>query len=196
MTEASKIVTEKRFSNVVGFDDAPFSRNYKGNVKFVGTVYAGSRFDGVLIGEVEKDGFDAASQLVSLINGSRFAEHIQLIMLQGITLAGFNVVDVFTVHEQLRLPVLVVARKQPNMASIREPLLSHIQEGKAKWAVLERLGDMEQIGELFIQRVGISSDQAAAVLNQFVVHGNIPEPLRTAHLIAGALVSGQSRGGV
>lgn len=189
-------MAEKRFSNVVGFDDAPFARGHKGKVKLVGTVYASLRFDGVLIGEVDKDGFDSATRLAELIDGSKFAEHIQLIMLQGIAFAGFNVVDVFSLHEHLGLPVLVVARKQPDMASIRKALLSHIEEGKTKWAVLERLGEMEQINGVFVQRVGISPDQAAAVLDQFAVHGNIPEPLRTAHLIAGALVYGQSRGSV
>jgi len=128
-------VAEKRFSNLVGFDDAPFDRDHKGKVKLVGTVYAGLRFDGVLIGEVEKDGFDAADRLATLIGGSRFAEHIQLIMLQGIAFAGFNVVDVFALHERLGLPVLVVSRKQPDMAAIQEALLSHIEAGKAKWAV-------------------------------------------------------------
>lgn len=33
---------------------------HMGNVKIVGTVYAGLRFDGVLQGEVEKDDFDSA----------------------------------------------------------------------------------------------------------------------------------------
>jgi endonuclease V-like protein UPF0215 family len=82
------------------------------------------------------------------------------------------------------------------MASIRKALLSNIEEGKTKWAVLERLGEMEQLGAVFVQWVGISLDQAAAVLGQFAIHSHIPEPLRTAHLIAGALIYGQSRGGV
>lgn len=83
-------MTEKRLSNVVGLDDAPFFRDHRGMVKVVGTLYAGLRFDWVLIGEVEKDGFDSATRLIELIGGSKFAEHIQLIMLQGITLAGFK----------------------------------------------------------------------------------------------------------
>lgn len=36
---------------------------------------------------------------MALIDGSRFTEHIQLIMLQGVAFAGFNVVDVFALHE-------------------------------------------------------------------------------------------------
>lgn len=189
-------MVEKRFSNVVGFDDAPFDRDHRGAVKLVGTVYAGLRFDGVLIGEVEKDGFDAAARLAELIAGSRFAGHIQLIILQGIAFGGFNVVDVFALNRRLGLPVLVVARRQPNMAAIRDTLISHIHRGQAKWAVIDRLGEMEPVGSVFVQRVGISREQAAEVMDRFAINGNIPEPLRTAHMIASALVYGHSRGNV
>ena len=189
-------VNEKRFSNVAGFDDAPFARDHKGGVKVVGTVYAGLRFDGVLIGEVEKDGFDAAARLAELIAPSRFAEHIQLIILQGIAFAGFNVVDVFNLQARLGLPILVVARKQPDMATIRNALISHIDRGADKWAVIEQLGEMEPLGPVFVQRVGLSYEQAADVMGRFAINGNIPEPLRTAHMIASALVCGHSRGNV
>lgn len=189
-------MSEKRFSNVVGFDDAPFARDHRGKVKVVGTVYAGLRFDGVLIGEIEKDGFDAADRLSELLAGSRFIEHIQLIMLQGIAFGGFNVVDVFALHEQLGLPVLVVARKLPDMEAIRAALLAHIEQGTAKWRVLERLGEMESLAQVYVQRVGLSIEQAADLMDRFAVHGNIPEPLRSAHMIASALVCGHSRGNV
>lgn len=54
-------------SNVIGFDDAPFDRNTWDKVRIVGTVYAGPRLDGVLIGEIERDGFDAARELIRQI---------------------------------------------------------------------------------------------------------------------------------
>ncbi|MFW6297427.1 MAG: DUF99 family protein [Desulfosalsimonas sp.] len=185
---------EKRLSNVVGFDDAPFERNHRGGVSIVGTVYADQRFDGVLVGEIQKDGFDAAEKLADLVRGSRFAEHIRLIMLQGIAFGGFNVVDVFELHEHLALPVLVVARKQPDMEAIKKALLGEIKQGARKWEVIKRLGPMEKLGNIFIQRVGLSPEQAKTVLDRLCIHGNIPEPLRSAHMIATALVNGQSRG--
>jgi len=189
-------MAEKRFSNVIGFDDAPFDRDHADRVKVVGTVYAGLRFDGVLIGEVAKDGFDAAERMAELIKTSRFAEHIQLIMLQGIAVGGFNVVDVFELYDRLGLPVLVVARKQPDMDKIRSVLSTYIAMGDKKWRVIERLGDMEPLNAAHVQRVGLTLEQATAVMDQFVVHGHIPEPLRTAHIIAGALACGHSRGSV
>ncbi|MBN1890651.1 MAG: DUF99 family protein [Thermoflexales bacterium] len=185
----------KHFSNVIGFDDAPFPAHHKGNVKVVGTVYARLRLDGILIGEVKKDGLNAAKKLVTLISQSRFAAHIQLIMLQGIALAGFNVVDVFYMHEQLGLPILVVSRRLPNMAAIREALLN-MGGGRRKWALIEQLGPMEAVEQVYVQRVGLTLEQASTVVREFSTAGHIPEPLRIAHLIAGAMMNGQSSGRV
>ncbi|MCF8037329.1 MAG: DUF99 family protein [Desulfobacteraceae bacterium] len=185
---------EKRLSNVAGFDDAPFDRGHQGGVRIVGTVYADLRFDGVLVGEIEKDGSDAAQKLGDLIAGSRFAEHIQLVMLQGIAFGGFNVVDVFALHRRLSVPVLAVSRKPPDMEAIKNALLTRVDKGAEKWQIIAQLGAMEPVENVHVQRVGLTLEQAAAAIKRFSIHGNIPEPLRTAHLIATALESGQSRG--
>jgi endonuclease V-like protein UPF0215 family len=186
----------RRFSNIIGIDDAPFRQNHVGGVKVVGAVYAGLRFDGILIGEVEKDGFDAAEQLVEIVGESKFFEHAQLLMLQGISLGGFNVVDVFALHESLELPVLVVSRREPDLRAIKQALFDQVSDGREKWAVIEKLGPMEAVGDVYVQRVGLSLEEAEDVVSRFAVHGHIPEPIRAAHLIAGALVDGESRGRV
>ncbi len=184
----------KRYSNVIGFDDAPFSPDHQGNVPIVGTIFTGLQLTGVIIGEVEKDGMDAAGKIVELVAGSKFIEHVQLVMLQGITLAGFNVVDIFYLHKQLGLPVLIVSRRSPDLAAIRKALLTKIPQGEQKWQLIDRLGPMEPAGQVYIQRVGLTSEEAIAMVERFSVHGRLPEPLRTAHLIAGAVAEGQSRG--
>ena len=185
----------KRFSNIIGFDDAPFPAGHTGAVRVVGTVYAKARLDGVLIGEVKRDGTDAARTLARLVTQSKFARSVQLVMLQGIALAGFNVVDVFELHERLGLPVLVVARRRPDMAAIRSALLN-VRGGRRKWALIEKLGEMEKLENAYVQRVGLTIEQASSALRQCTVTGIIPEPLRVAHFIAGALVKGQSSGRV
>ena len=189
----NKTAMLKRFSNAIGFDDAPFPANYTGRVKVVGTVYAKSQLNGILIGEVKRDGTDSAKKLIALLSQSKFARSVQLIMLQGIALAGFNVVDIFELYAQLNLPVLVVARKRPDSAAIRAALLK-MSGGRRKWALIEKLGPMESAAAVYVQRVGLTLEQAAAVVEQFTTAGHIPEPLRVAHLIAGAIISGQSRG--
>ncbi len=187
-------MTSKGFSNVIGFDDAPFPRSYQGPVKIVGTIFANLRFDGVIIGQIEKDGSDAAEKITRLVSGSKFVDHIKLIMLQGITMGGFNVVDVFYLHRCLGLPVLVVSRNKPDMEAFHNALTTTIPQGREKWHIIEKLGKMEPAGKVHIQRVGLTFEQAAKAINLFTVHSNIPEPIRAAHLIAGAISDGESRG--
>lgn len=182
------------YSHIVGFDDAPFVRSHRGDVLVVGAVYSGARLEGVLTGHVRRDGANATRALVSLIRGSKFAGHLQLIMLQGIALAGFNVVDVRSLSQTLSLPVLVVARREPNLAAIRQALLNRVRGGARKWKLIEQAGAMEPVAGVYVQRVGISAQEAAEVIGRTAVNGRVPEPLRTAHLIAGGIGAGESRG--
>jgi endonuclease V-like protein UPF0215 family len=163
-------------------------------VPVVGAVFAGLRLEGVLRGRVRRDGANATRALVQLAAGSKFAPQLQLVLLQGIALAGFNVVDVAELHERLALPVLVVARRAPRLDLVRRALLGRVPGGRRKWRLVERLGPMEPAAGVFVQRAGLSLADAERVVRRLAVSGRIPEPLRTAHLVAGALATGQSRG--
>jgi len=183
-----------KHSHVIGVDDAPFAREHRGDVLVVATAYSGLRLEGVLSTKVRRDGRNSTSALASMIVSSRFARHTQAVLLQGIALAGFNVVDIHALHALIRIPVLVVARKLPNREAIREALLEHVPGGARKWALIERAGLMEPVAGVFVQRAGISLGDAADLVTRFAAHGNIPEPLRTAHFIAGGVTTGESSG--
>lgn len=180
-------------SHVVGFDDAPFARDHRGDVPVVGAVFAGLRLEGVLSGKVRRDGANAARNLAALVSRSKYAPQLQLVLLQGIALAGFNVVDLRELHELLGIPVMVVARKRPRLDKVRRALRL-IPGGERKWRIIERLGPPEPLAGVHVQRVGIARREAERLIRRLAVHGTIPEPLRTAHLIAGGLATGESRG--
>jgi endonuclease V-like protein UPF0215 family len=181
-------------SNVIGFDDCPFQRTDRGNVRVVGAVFSGTRLDGIVSGLVRRDGANATRSLVKLVIGSKFAPQVQLVMLQGISFAGFNVVDIHEMHQLLNIPVLVVARHAPRMVSIRETLLTRVRGGRRKWALIQKAGAMEPVEGVFVQRAGLTLDMASDVIRRFTVCGRIPEPLRVAHLIAGGVATGESKG--
>ncbi|NPA94434.1 MAG: DUF99 family protein [Thermodesulfobacteria bacterium] len=185
-----------RHVNCIGIDDMPFDRNHQGQVGIVGAVFAGLRLDGMVIGAVEKDGTDAARRIVELIGTSKFYQHCNLIMLQGICLAGFNVVDAMEIHIALKRPVLVVSRRPPDYEAMKRALVEKIPNGKAKWKIIESLGPMEPCENCFIQRVGLEREEAENIVRFFCANGNIPEPLRVAHIVAGAIGRGCSRGRV
>lgn len=186
----------RKLSHVIGFDDAPFQREWRGDVPVIGAIFAGDRLDGVVTSRVRRDGANSADVIARLIETTRFSSHLQLVMLQGIALAGFNVVDVFALHKRLRLPVLVVARRPPALDAIRSALHTRVSGGDRKWRIIERLGEMEPIGGVWVQRVGLDRDETQRVVERFSVHSLVPEPLRVAHLIAGGVSRGESRGRV
>lgn len=192
---SSRIAAPRKLSHVVGFDDEPFARAHRGDVGVLGVVFAGPRMEGVLRGRVRRDGQNSTWTLAKMIERSRYQEHLQLVLLQGIALAGFNVVDIHKLSRRLGLPVLVVARHAPNLEAVRRALLDKVPGGKRKWALIEAAGPMEPVRGAYVQRAGLSLDEAAQALARFSLHSNLPEPLRAAHLIAGAVARGQSSRG-
>jgi endonuclease V-like protein UPF0215 family len=187
-------MARRSYSHVVGFDDGSFDKYTQRYVPVVGAVFSGLRLEGVLTGRVRTDGANATRALTEMVAGSKFAAQLQLVLLQGIALGGFNVIDLHALHEALGLPVMVVARRRPRLEKMREALLTRVPGGARKWALIERLGPMEPVAGVYVQRVGLTRAAAEAVIERLAVHSNLPEPLRTAHLIAGAIARGQSRG--
>jgi endonuclease V-like protein UPF0215 family len=181
-------------SNVVGFDDGPFDRRRRGgDVLLVGAVCARTRLDGVLCARVRHDGWNATDRMAALVRDSAFAGHIRAVLLSGITVAGFNVVDIHGLAAALARPVLVVARRPPRLEKIRAAL-DNLPGAERRWRLFERAGAMERVGPVLVQRAGLSLVEARAMVEATTLHGHLPEPLRLAHLIAGGLTTGHSRG--
>lgn len=185
-------MASSKFSHVIGFDDAPFERHHRGDVMIIGKYYAGNRLDGILSGKVRRDGANSTSTLTRLIAGSRFYPQIQAILLQGIAFAGFNVIDIHGLHQALDRPVVVVTRRLPNLEKIRDALLGHVPGGRRKWRLIERAGPMEPIDRVYVQRAGLSMPQTKALIQAHTLHSGLPEPLRTAHIVAGGVSRGEN----
>ncbi len=184
---------KKAVSHVIGFDDAPFRPGHRGDVLVVGSVFCGARLEGVLCGKVRRDGANATSTLVRLVSETRFRPHLQAVLLQGIALAGFNVVDLRGLSRALDIPVIAVTRRAPKWNAIRRALLDKVPGGRRKWRLIEQAGPMEALGGVYVQRAGIDLDATLSLIKAFAVNSAIPEPLRTAHLIAAGVALGESR---
>ena len=183
--------------NVIGFDDGPFPKRDEEadfvSVPLVGAVYARDRLDGLLTGTCTRDGDDATSSIATIVRHSRFDEHVRAVMIQGVTVGGFNVVDIHALSSQLERPVIVVVRKVPNYERI-ERALESVPNGEGKWATIRSAGDPVPVGNVFMQFAGCTLEQAASTVHLHTTHGAFPEPLRIAHLVAAAFVTGHSHG--
>jgi hypothetical protein len=80
------------------------------------------------------------------------------------------------------------------MNKVQSALLTRVPDGRQKWALIEQAGLPEPAAGVYVHRAGLSLDQANEAIVRFAIHGHIPEPIRAAHLIAGAFGRGESRG--
>lgn len=182
-----------RIPHIVGFDDAPFAREHRGDVMLVGVACAGVRLEGVLSARVRRDGANATRAVIERVENSRFRPQLHAILLQGIAFGGFNVVDIHGLHQALGLPVLVVCRREPDRDRIRDTLLAHVAGGARKWRLIEKAGPSEPLAGLWVQRAGLDLQQAEHLLKATTAQGKLPEALRFAHLIAGGVTVGESQ---
>jgi len=183
----------KKEIRVLGIDDGPFDKFNDKEVIVVGTVYRGGSFiDGVLSTKVTVDGDDSTKKLVKMINKCKFKPQLQVILLDGIAVGGFNVVDVDDLNKKTGIPVIVVMRDYPDFNKIEKALtkLNHAEKIK----LLKKAGEVHQLGEIFVQAIGLTLEQAEEIIDITCTHSLLPEPLRVAHLIAGGVVDGESRG--
>ena len=183
----------KKEIRVIGIDDSPFRKFKKGKVLVVGTVFRGGLFlDGVLSTKVNIDGNDSTKKLIDMINKCKFKPQLQCIFLNGIAVAGFNVIDVKELSKKTNLPVIVAIRRKPNIEKIKKTLVKINKKSKIR--LIEKAGSVIPAGEIYMQITGISIEKAREILKIVCTRSLIPEPIRMSHLIASGITDGQSRG--
>lgn len=186
-----ELLRKNRRVRTIGIDDAPFRRGQRQNVLVVGVICAGTRFEGILSTTVRPDGFNATRRLVEMVGGSKFVGQLHAVLINGITLAGFNVVDLQALHRELALPIIAVMRRQPDMSAVLS-VVDKLSQPERRRRLIER-GGLIHLGEhVFFQVHGAEVKTAERLLARVTDCGHIPEPLRLAHLIGGGIVNGES----
>jgi uncharacterized protein len=183
----------KKEIRVIGIDDSPFNKFKKGKVLVVGTIYRGGLYlDGVLSTKVKVDGDDATKKIIEMINKCKFKPQLQCIFLDGIAVAGFNIIDVKELSKKTKLPVIVIIRRKPNIENIKKTLIRINKKNKIK--LIEKAGSVIPIGEIYVQITGTGVENAKEILKIVCTRSLIPEPIRIAHLIAAGITKGESSG--
>jgi len=193
------VLSAKRFRiikpeiRVLGIDDGTFVSRTKELVPVIGVVFRGGYWlDGVMHTRVKVDGMDATRKIISMILDSPHYKQLRVIMLNGLTFAGFNVVDIETLSRKTKLPVIAVTRDKPNLAEVRQAL-KNLPRSEERWSVMQKAGEILEVRsrngkeKVFMQMWGILEDDARKIVQLTSTRSNIPEALRVAHLIASGI---------
>jgi len=198
-------LTPKRFRcikpeiRVLGVDDGIFVPRTKGTVDVVGVVYRGGYWlDGVMRTEVAIDGMDATEKIAVMIKKSPHYKELRVVILDGITFAGFNVVDIDKLFKTVNLPVIAVTQNKPNLEKIRKAL-ENLPEWEMRWQATESAGKIIEVQTrnaeeaVYVQIAGVSQEDAEKILKSTSTRSNIPEALRVAHIIASGLTRSKEK---
>lgn len=176
---------------VAGVDDAPFALTPFSPVNVSAIICANTRFEGMLWGEVHKDGDDATEVLITMLKASKFIEQLHVVMLDGIAVGGFNIIDLPRLAEALDIPCIAVMRRMPDFAKISEAL-KNFPDRQRRQDLVDAAGEVYEHAPFFFQVAGETAEVAAAALVACTDNGHVPEALRLAHLIGSAIKTGQS----
>jgi uncharacterized protein len=176
---------------VLGIDDGKFIPHTIGTVIAVGVVFRGGySIDGVMHTNIMIDGLDATIKFASMINTSPHRKQLRLVMLNGITFAGFNIVDIKGLYAATELPVIAVTHDKPDLESVHEAL-KNLANSEERWKLIVNAGEIHEIinnsAKIYLELAGISLADAQNIIRLTSTRGCLPEPLRVAHLIASGI---------
>ncbi len=180
--------------HVLGVDDGPFLKGQRKPVPIVAVMTEGAtQVEAVAITEFPVDGAHATAFLSDWIAGLRLRPSLQGVVLGGITIAGLGVVDLSSLASALGVPVLAVTRRSTEKHRLGEALTA--AQLADRIALVDRTPPaFEAEPGLFVSHAGGPRDTAERLVRATQRKSKLPEPLRLAHLIAAAVVRGESRG--
>lgn len=187
----------KKEIRILAWDDGPFEFKSKGKDILIGVIFRGGQFlDGLLKTEVEIDGEDATEKIIERILKTKHKD-LRIVMLDGITFAGFNTVDIKEIYEKTKLSVIVINREKPDFERFIETL-KNLPNYEKRLKAVENAGPVYYVSiknkRICFQCYGIKKEDAEDIIKVTSTNSLIPEPLRVAHLIATGVVLGESVG--
>lgn len=187
----------KRQIRLLGIDDSPFTFADK-YAMAIGVVMRGGEYvEGILRSQVSIDGDDATYVCIDMIKNTRHKAQLKAVLLDGVALGGFNVVDIEKMHDSTNLPVITVTRDKPDFKKIESALKKNFDDWKNRLALMKngRLYKVEtKHNPIYVKCAGIDIKEAKEIIKLSTIRGVVPEPIRIAHLIASGITRGESYG--
>jgi uncharacterized protein len=148
------------------------------------------QLDGVVLGKTLVGGNDATKQIISMFM-KLDRNDVNCIMLNGLIISLYNVIDGEKILEATGIPVIGVTYQ--DSLGIEDRFFYNFSKSEAT----KRLEEYRKLGNrvhltlktgltTYVRSWGINPTKTLQILNSFIIQGKIPEPLRIARLISRA----------
>lgn len=160
-----------------------------GKTLLIGTLTQRFRMLSIAYRFVEVDGLDATEKALEIASE---LSSFNLIMLSSVACAGFNILNPFKLHSELKVPVIIVLKEEVDNRSIYLALVKHFQDWMIRWNVFEELAKKAPLHQvnldgrrpIYIEAISMDVKEAEEVVRALIKWGRVPEPLRMAEAIA------------
>lgn len=154
-----------------------------------GTVLrADGRTDGFGLGTCTIGGTDATEAVWDIYEGLD-REDIRYLVVAGVALAWYNIIDMDALHQRVQRPILSVSFEES--PGLSEAIRDGVDNPDPRLETYQSLPDRVPVtlnGEhRYVRWVGCSEAEAREVLQSFTPGGGRPEPIRVARLLARAV---------
>jgi hypothetical protein len=154
-----------------------------------GVVMRGDlKIDGIAFSEATVGGDDATDAVLGIWD-QLSREDVNAVVLSGAVISWFNIIELQKVQERLEMPLVCLTYEESPGLDLY--IQEHFPGDEGKLSAYRRLGSRETIllatgYEAYIRPIGLSLNEALALLNKFILDGRLPEPVRVAKLAARA----------
>jgi uncharacterized protein len=145
--------------------------------------------DGIVFGKTTLKGDDSTKSIYCMFR-SLERDDINCIMLDGLIISMYNIIDGEQLSNITGLPVIAITFDDSR--GLEEHIRHHfLEKSEMKLEQYHKLGSRDQIRLktdklLYIRYWGLSLKGALSTLNAFTLQGSVPEPIRVAKLLARA----------
>jgi endonuclease V-like protein UPF0215 family len=95
---------------IVGVEDGSFQKGVTKKAVIAAILLLGSKIEGTKVCKIAVDGLDATDKLSEMLSEWEF----DVVLLSGVSFAGFNVIDPETIFEKFNQSVIVISSTKPD----------------------------------------------------------------------------------
>jgi endonuclease V-like protein UPF0215 family len=182
---ARRVHPEKKGIRVLGIAES-FKKFTKKSILAGVVMRRDLIIDGMAYGTSTIEGNDATNSIIS-IHRSLARDDINCILLDGLVISMYNIIDGEQVAGETALPVIAITFEDSK--GLEDSIKRHFDDWQDKLVQYQKLGRRERVTlktgkKLFIRCWRVNQRRAVAILNSFTLQGSIPEPIRVAKLAA------------
>ncbi len=183
----------------LGIDDGYFRVNIKKLRKICKTVVVGVLTNNrsivdIFVEPITIDSLDAISSIFKIINIANKLYEIDVVFLDGVTYAGFNIVDPKRLYNLTSIPIITIFQHELELDKIFNALKTHFSDYKYRFSIIHEIytNSIEITlkythNKIRIYPIGISLEKASDLIQELSKDFGTPYPLKFADRIASIL---------